>query len=609
MIQAALLNHLWQSTIFAAAAAGLALGLRRHQARVRFWVWMAASLKFLVPFSALAAVGALLRRPEAHAAAAPATLVSLSQPFQTWVVAASSTARSTAGAQHFYWGWALAAIWALGAASLAVRWAARWRRLAQLARTASPAYMEGTPVLVTEAAIEPGVFGILRPVLLFPAGLRQRLSPAELEAVVEHERCHLRRRDNLWSALHLVAETVFWFHPLVWWIGARLVEERERACDEAVLQHLRHRGGDRAAYAGGIVQVCRYYMESPLSCVAGIGGGRLKQRVAAILEGGWGRSLSRGRKLMLAGLGLVALMGPLAAGIVFGQAAQQTAPLPTEFDAATIKASAPPGAGPNRMIFRGTHVDPGRFTATNMSLKDLIEQAYGLKPYQVVGPDWMDSERFDVSAETSAAVPRDKMAALLQPFLAQQFKLKIHRESKVMETYTLIVTDKSKLKPASSAGVEPVLPDAPPDGRGANETKMLRGRGPMPPGSFMMGFSPQGMMLMGNSSLQQLTDMLARQVDRPVVNGTNLEGNYAIHLSYAPPPGVFGGLGGPKEGMMINGRPPEAGAKPDENATAAAPAVSLFTALQQQLGLKLDPGKAPVELLVVDHAEKAPVGN
>lgn len=301
-----------------------------------------------------------------------------------------------------------------------------------------------------------------------------------------------------------------------------------------------------------------------------------------------------------------------AAGIAFGQATQQAAtqaapPLPTEFDAATIKPWAPPSVGENARIFSGTQVDPGRLTATAVSLKQLIETAYGLKPYQVVGPDWMDSERFDVSAETSTAVPRDKMAALLQPFLEQQFKLKTHRDSKVMDTYTLIVTDKSKLKLASSAGVKPDMPEPPPDGRDGAERRTMMMRGPLPPGAFQINMSPQGMMLNANASMQTLVNMLARQLDKPVVDGTELEGNYEIHLTYAPPPGF---MGGPKGGFQMpdNAKMKDNGSSPDDT-SASAPAPSLFTALQQQMGLKLNPQKAPVELLVVDHAEKTPVGN
>ena len=100
------------------------------------------------------------------------------------------------------------------------------------------------------------MFGVLKPVLLLPEGITDRLTPAQLNAVLAHEMCHVRRRDNLTAAIHMLVEAIFWFYPLVWWIRARLVEERERACDEAVLQS----GSDAEVYAEGdsqCVQVLR----------------------------------------------------------------------------------------------------------------------------------------------------------------------------------------------------------------------------------------------------------------------------------------------------------------------------------------------------------------
>src|SRR5881409_3678285 len=104
--------------------------------------------------------------------------------------------------------------------------------------------------------MEPGVVGLWRPIVLVPAGIDAQLTRAQLEAILAHELCHVRRRDNLTAAIHMVVETIFWFHPPVWWIRARLVEERERACDEAVLRM----ASDPQVYAEGILNVCRFYL-------------------------------------------------------------------------------------------------------------------------------------------------------------------------------------------------------------------------------------------------------------------------------------------------------------------------------------------------------------
>ena len=104
--------------------------------------------------------------------------------------------------------------------------------------------------------IEPGVFGVFRPVLLLPEGIAQRLTPDQLRAVVAHEMSHVRRRDNVANAIHMLAEALFWFHPLVWWIERRLLDEQERACDEEVLRE----GGDPQVYAESIMRICEFYV-------------------------------------------------------------------------------------------------------------------------------------------------------------------------------------------------------------------------------------------------------------------------------------------------------------------------------------------------------------
>jgi beta-lactamase regulating signal transducer with metallopeptidase domain len=126
--------------------------------------------------------------------------------------------------------------------------------------------------MISPAFAEPGVFGVRRPVLLLPAGITDRLTPPQLKAIVAHELCHVRRRDNLATAIHMGVEALFWFHPLVWWLGARLMEERERACDEEVLLM----GSEPETYAEGILKICELYLESPLRCVSGVTGANLR---------------------------------------------------------------------------------------------------------------------------------------------------------------------------------------------------------------------------------------------------------------------------------------------------------------------------------------------
>src|SRR5262249_21255306 len=136
------------------------------------------------------------------------------------------------------------------------------------------------PLLSSGALVEPAVFGILKPVLVLPSGIKDDLAPDQLKAVILHEVCHIQRRDNLATSLYMVAETVFWFYPLVRWIGKRLLEERERACDEHVLRL----GCAPVVYAEGILSVCKRYLESPWQSASGVTGSDLKRRVRAILD-------------------------------------------------------------------------------------------------------------------------------------------------------------------------------------------------------------------------------------------------------------------------------------------------------------------------------------
>ena len=131
----------------------------------------------------------------------------------------------------------LCAVWATGFAILVSSWWRRWRNLSAAVRTATPLDLPiGVKVMSSPAFPEPGVFGLLHAVLLLPEGIIGQLTAPQLESVLAHELCHIRRRDNLATAMHMVVEAVFCFHPLVWWLGARLIGERERACDEEVLR-------------------------------------------------------------------------------------------------------------------------------------------------------------------------------------------------------------------------------------------------------------------------------------------------------------------------------------------------------------------------------------
>lgn len=308
----ALANHLWQSTCFAIAVGVFCYWLRRDGAHIRYWLWWIASIKFLVPFSLLTAVGARL------AGAAPVGLVP-----ETWTVTAVLVANPFAGEPG---SWSPSAVllglWAAGSVVLLVRLAAAGLRLQTIVAQARPDRsldLDGRSIRVytTAAAVEPGIVGIFRPVLLLPHGIERLLSPAQLDAVLSHEIGHVRRRDNLMAALHMLVEVVFWFHPLVWWIGARLVDERERACDELVVAS----GHDRTTYAESILDVCEHYAVTPLRCAAGISGSDLKRRITQIMRYQGMNDLKSSKKWLLSISAFAVLGVPIFSGLALQEAA------------------------------------------------------------------------------------------------------------------------------------------------------------------------------------------------------------------------------------------------------------------------------------------------
>ena len=236
-IAPALANHLWQSTLVVAAAGLLTLALRKHHARARHWLWLAASIKFLVPFSLFVAIGSHLswqRHSAATSGSGMYMIEELSRPFTqaaTRVNSANGTSIGTASLPHLLP--ILTALWFIGFLAVLLVWTTRWRRIASAMKSAVP-LSDGREVgalrrmermggirrpialLLAQTSLEPGVFGIARPTLIWPEGISKRLEDPHLEAVLAHEVWHVRRRDNLFAALHMLVEAAFWFYP---WSG------------------------------------------------------------------------------------------------------------------------------------------------------------------------------------------------------------------------------------------------------------------------------------------------------------------------------------------------------------------------------------------------------
>ncbi len=239
--------------------------------------------------------------------------------------------------------------------------------------------------------------------------------------------------------------------------------------------------------------------------------------------------------------------------------------------------------------------DPGRIRFTDVSLRVLILHAYNVQSFQVSGPSWMDSQGFDVIAKVPDGATREDARMMLQNLLVDRFKLKLHKESKEGAIYELVAAKGGiKLKEAAQTA-EPAETAPGPSPRGKDG--LLR----TPHGQLGIQGTLNGRMHMQGDAvtMARLTDILGMVLGRTVIDKTGLTGAYDIALDFSPE-----GMGpGPKGPAAGGGNPAEA----PRDSNDSGP--TLFTALQSQLGLKLESRKGPVERLVVDSVEKMPTRN
>jgi uncharacterized protein (TIGR03435 family) len=637
-------NHLWQSTIVAAVLGLLTLAFRRHRAQVRYGLWLAASLKFFVPFAVLVSAGSHLGwRPARFADVPQMTQLAetIGQPFSippvpvdvaATVLARAATADSTVTMS-------LLALWMTGVVAVLAVWAVRWRHVASIVRAAQPA--GDGPILETlrrletrvaisrpvalvesESPLEPGVFGILNPVLVWPRHIAAHLEDAQIQTILAHEVAHVRRRDNLAAAAHMAVQAAFWFHPLVWWIGSRLVDERERACDEDVVLM----GSDPQIYAEGILKTCQCYVPAPLACVTGVTGSNLKKRIEHIMACDARATLTAWRKALLAAAAAATLAAPMAFGVLNAplraqvpdlagrerqareeieerldelnrehekavrmyqesraQKARESA-MPPAFDVTSVK---PNNSGDGRI---GLLPAPGGgWQATNVTLGMLVRISYQVQDDQIAGgPAWLFSNRFDVVGSGTAPGREGSMFQKLQTLLSDRFRLVTHTEKRELPIFALVPAGRDgKIGPQMKPSTADCPVPPPPLGRG----------NPLPPGpmspeqaqrcAIMIG---PGRLTAGNLSMTQLAASLSRVVGRMVVDRTNLPGNFELSLEYAPDPTMAGRSDFPPGPPALE-RPPVDGP-------------SIFAAVQEQLGLKLESTKGLVDVLVIDRAEQ-----
>jgi bla regulator protein BlaR1 len=589
----ALMNHLWQSTLFVLLAWLVTGALRKNGARVRYWIWTAAALKFLVPLSTLVKLGEQFQWRAAPAGVQPAVSFVMQEVLApaTVVGAAPASIPQTSS----LWPWLLMAVWCVGAAAVLVSWWRQWLPIRSALRHATPVRLDAQygganlVVMSSPSMPEPGVVGIRRPRLLLPDGIIEQLTPPQLRALIAHERCHIDCHDNLVAAIQMAVESIFWFHPVVWWIERRLIEERERACDEAVL-----RAGSRPQdYAEGILKVCRQSIGLRPACVAGVSGSNLRARVEAIMRSEIGRPLTPGRRWALA-IAIVAAVGvPVAGGVLQSQV---VVPPALAFEVASVTPST---------LFRGLSAAPpstlgiqayglkralsgareGELKLTG-SLQLLIQAAYDVTRFQVEGgPSWVLSDPFDIEARARDDATPDEIRSMLQSLLADRFQLTLRRERRQLPVYELEVAN-GGLKIAATKEGDCIPPkevrwdlidlEAPLFVCGGGRRRALSQNPETRP---LPQWPRVDRIEMGHISMSALIDLISGDLDRVVIDKTRFAEPFNLLLDFAPP----------------------------SNPESRLPAYSgptLFTALEGQLGLALRSTTASVDALVIDRAER-----
>ena len=436
-------------------------------------------------------------------------------------------------------------------------------------------------VRVHESIPGPMTYGTVRPVILLPLDA-ESWSDAALSRAMIHELEHVRRCDWLSQCMARVVGALYWFHPLVWMAWRRLSLEAERACDDAVL-----RRSEATAYAQQLVLLAERLATTDTPPLLAMAACRdLSTRVRAVLDGAQARgragALPVATAIVAAAL-FIAAVAPLRAVRQVQTPSDGAQQPPLAFEVASVK---PNKSGAEQRYIR---LDPGGgVTVVNMQLRELITWAYQIQSFQLEGgPDWIASDRFDMVAKPerevpSTAVGQDPPRMMMRTLLADRFKLVMREETKELPIFEIVLARQDgklgpQLRPAAvdcAALAAAARAGAPPPASS----------GPPGPGSCGMNMNPVSVRG-GGVTLAMLANLLERAVGRLVIDRTGLAGNWDLEVKYTPdrsqlPPGVE-----PPTSIDWNGP-------------------SLFTALEEQLGLKLRPARGPVEVLVIDTVQQ-----
>ena len=578
-----LLHFLWQGatvvTIYAAA--------RKCGART-----LGPNGRYLLACAALAAMAVapvvtwmLLRPPAPGVAVAFTAPLSAAQtaPARSLSPALPGDAYPAIPGQFLSW---VVAFWLAGATAFSLRLLFGWMAAERLRhRMVRPAPAEWQAILdrlksrlsvarpvrllVSGLLDAPAAIGWLRPVVLVPAGALTGLPPAQIEALLLHELAHVRRYDYLVHILQSAMEAIFFYHPAVWWVSSHMRAERELCCDDIAVSIT----GDALAYVHALAEFDSARWIRPAAMAAN--GGSLPARIARLLGQSPASRPASGGPASAAALVLLAIGG----WALFAQPAAQP-----RFEVASVKPSANPGIQHVRPL-------PGRLTA-DASLRILMQYAYGVQPFQLIGgPERVMSARYAIDAKAAGNAGRAQMFLMLRSLLEERYQLKTHRETRDLPAYTLVAAASGlKLPPPKESACVDSPADAPVEwagGRMAVPGEIQPAKGLC--GSASVHLEPAGARMQGGGiAMPELVRMLSLVLGRSVIDKTGFAARFDLQLDF----------------ITDESTP----AMPPPPPGSDMPGPSLSQALRRQLGLQLESTKAPVEVVVVDHAE-LPSGN
>ncbi|HXF41225.1 MAG TPA: M56 family metallopeptidase, partial [Blastocatellia bacterium] len=324
------INHLWQSTVFAALAFAVVLLLRSATARARYAVWLVASAKFVLPSLLLVSfasrVGVDFSWLQSADREHKPAMAQLTEPVEISYIEADGDAGHSSSGRQFYS--AVSICWLVGFVVLLGAWIRKRRAFATAVRAGAPAHQgreaeslkrvaswlmlrRQVRLIVSPLISEPGVWGTFRPTVVVPETMACGLDEAELDAVMMHELVHVSRYDNLVSSLQMFLCCLFWFHPLVWLIDKELLVERESACDEKVVELC----GAHGIYASSLLKVLKFCLGVRVAGVSAATGSNLKRRIDKIMANEIRTSIAWPHRLLIVAVATTAIAFSIAAGL------------------------------------------------------------------------------------------------------------------------------------------------------------------------------------------------------------------------------------------------------------------------------------------------------